>query len=248
MNPGATALTVMPRRRSARSVGVGVDEPDDPRLGGRVVALAAVAGDAGDRRHEHDVPARRAGRPCRGTPRSSAGSSARLTSSDRAPAVGVGVGEQLVAGDAGVVHHDVEPAVAGAGVVEDAATGVRRGDVGLQRGAADLVRDRGERRAGRRDVDADDGGAVAREGAGDVGADAAGRPGDDGDLAGRAGCRRRRAPARRPPRPGRPGRRRTPSAPRAGTRRCPGPRPRSRRRRARGWRWRRPAAPWRPSA
>ncbi len=72
--------------------------------------------------------------------------------------------------------------MAGAGVVEDAPTGFRRGDVGLQRGATDLVRDRRQARTGRRDVDADDGGAVAREGASDLGPDAAGRPGDDSDL------------------------------------------------------------------
>ena len=62
--------------------------------------------------------------------------------------------------------------------------GVGCRDVGLQRGAAHLVRHRGERRAGGGHVDADDGRTVARQDPGDVGADAAGRPGDDGHLAG----------------------------------------------------------------
>ena len=71
----------------------------------------------------------------------------------------------------------------GVGVVEDAAPGVGRGDVGLQRGATDLVGHRGQRGPGRGHVDTDDGGAVAGEGPGDLGADAAGGTGDDGDLA-----------------------------------------------------------------
>ena len=60
----------------------------------------------------------------------------------RVPAVGVHVGQQLVAGDAGVVHDDVEPAVAGAGVVEDPLAGVGAVTSSLQRRAADLVGDR----------------------------------------------------------------------------------------------------------
>ena len=184
MKPGATALTVMPRRRSALVGRVGVDEPDDAGLGCRVVALAAVAGDAGDRRDEHDVAA---------LAQAVLGEEGLVHPQDRpevdvehrGPAVGVGVGEQLVAGDAGVVHDDVEPTVAGAGVAEDAADRRPAAVTSACRAVPPIsLATSASAAPAARHVDAHDGRTVAREGAGDVGADAAGRAGDDGDLAG----------------------------------------------------------------
>ena len=57
-------------------------------------------------------------------------------------------------------------------------------DVETERRSADLVRHLAQRVAGRRDVDGDDVGAGASEHARDLGADATGGTGDDGDLAG----------------------------------------------------------------
>ena len=87
----------------------------------------------------------------------------------------------------GVVHHDVQPAVALHGVVDDPLPGVLAADVQLQGGAVHLVRHRGEVVPGGGDVDGDDGGAVAAQRAGNRCADSAGGTGHDGDLA----CERR---------------------------------------------------------
>ena len=97
---------------------------------------------------------------------------------------GVDVGEQLVPGDARVVHQDVEAAARLPGVVEDALPRVFPADVELQGGTPHLVRDLREVVPGGRDVDEDDRGAVAVQGAGDRGADPAGGAGHDRDLPG----------------------------------------------------------------
>src|SRR5690606_10355465 len=105
---------------------------------------------------------------------------------DAAPAVLVGVDEQLVAGDAGVVHDRVDPrlrAVAGGDVLGAPPAGVRHRDVQLQGAAADLVGHRAQRLAAGRDVHDDDVRAVTGEGPRDGGPDAAGGAGDDDDPA-----------------------------------------------------------------
>ena len=92
--------------------------------------------------------------------------------------------ERAVARDAGVVDDDVDAAVALAQVGGELVRRVLVGDVEQQRGAAELVDQLGEVVALRGDVDADDVGAVARQHAGDGGADAARGAGDHRDLAG----------------------------------------------------------------
>src|SRR5699024_4442948 len=84
-----------------------------------------------------------------------------------APPLLVGVGEELVAGDPGVVHDRVDAA----GVPEplghvpgDAATGVGGGDVELERGATDPVGHLGQALSRGRDVDGDHEGTVPGEG------------------------------------------------------------------------------------
>ena len=104
------------------------------------------------------------------------------------PAALVHVGEQLVAGDAGVVDDDVRAAVPFEDELGELVGGVGRGDVQGEGRAADLVRGLRQRLAGGRDVGADDVRAVAGEDLGDGRADTAGRTGDDGDLARRAAC------------------------------------------------------------
>ena len=79
---------------------------------------------------------------------------------------------------------DVDAAVPLAQVLDQPLPRVVRGDVELERRAADLVRDLGQLVAGRRDVDGDDVRAVPGHDAGDRRADAAGGTGDDGDLGG----------------------------------------------------------------
>ena len=107
MKPGATALIVMPSfSSSARRV----DQADDAGLGRGVVGLADVAGDAA-------IEATPTIRPFSLiTPWSSSSrvirsGAVRLTAMHRAPPVLGHVRELLVAGDAGVVHDDVDPAV-----------------------------------------------------------------------------------------------------------------------------------------
>ena len=115
----------------------------------------------------------------------------------------------LVAGDAGVVDDDVDAAVALAHVRRRAAPAASAAVMSsCSAVAADPVRDRGERLARGRDVDADDRGAVAGERRGDRRADAAGRSGDHRDPAGErpAPSPRRAAPASRRPRRARPAR------------------------------------------
>ena len=125
MKPGATALTVMPRDAQALVVGVGVDEADDAGLGRGVVGLPAVAGDAGDRADEDDPAA--VAQPVGGQERLVHPQDRQEVDLEHpGPALGVGVGEELVAGDAGVVDDDVEAPVPADGVVDDPAPGVRR--------------------------------------------------------------------------------------------------------------------------
>jgi hypothetical protein len=116
---------------------------------------------------------------------------------DRGPAVGVHVGEQLVPGDAGVVDDDVEAAMAGHGVLDDAGPGVVGGHVELpgrsRRGGwrpprADRWR-RGCRRTPRWRRPEQ---GRARDG----GPDAAGGTGNDGDLAGERGFAQSPGPER----------------------------------------------------
>src|SRR5699024_5317755 len=144
-----------------------------------VVHLAAIARDAGDRGDAHDVAAL----VDRGDERLvHREDGEEVDIEDGAPTVRVGVNEQLVPGDPGVVHDDVEATVEALGVLDELRARVRGGDVDLERRATDPVGDLGERAAGGGDVDADDGGAVAGEDLGDGGTDAAGGTGDDGDL------------------------------------------------------------------
>src|SRR5699024_527013 len=92
----------------------------------------------------------------------------------RVPAGGVHVGQQLVAGDAGVVHDDVELSALLLGGLADGGGRVIGGDVDGECGAADPVRGLRELLTGRRDVGADHVRAVAGEHLGDGGADALG--------------------------------------------------------------------------
>ena len=69
------------------------------------------------------------------------------------------------------------------GVVDDPLAGVVAADVQLQGRPVHLVGHRREVVAGGRDVDEDERGAVAVQGAGNRRADAAGGAGHDGDLA-----------------------------------------------------------------
>src|SRR5699024_9174195 len=137
---------------------------DDAGLARAVVHLATVARDPGDRGDAHDVAAvvhgghERLVHPQDGE---------QVHVEDRAPPVGVGVDEKLVAGDAGVVHDDVEATVQRLRVLGDLLPRVVRGDVDLQGGAADAVRDLGQRPAGGRDVHAHDDRTVAGEHLGD---------------------------------------------------------------------------------
>ncbi|GMA86804.1 hypothetical protein GCM10025868_20540 [Angustibacter aerolatus] len=97
------------------------------------------------------------------------------------PGVRVAVDQQPVAGDARVVHDDVERAVAGQGEVGDASSGVGCGHVDLERGAADRVGGAGERLSGRGHVHGEHPGALTREDVGDRGTDAPSGAGDRGD-------------------------------------------------------------------
>ena len=53
MNPGAMALTVMPREANSRATDL--RETDQPRLARRVIALARVADEADDRGNVDDA-------------------------------------------------------------------------------------------------------------------------------------------------------------------------------------------------
>src|SRR4029079_3101984 len=112
----------------------GLHHADDACLAGGVVGLPAVARDATGGRDRDDAAA---------VAQTAFASRVEqhlvdpqladeVDGQDAAPAVGVGVGEQLVAGDAGVVHEDVEPAAVALGQVRgDPLAGVRSGDVEL---------------------------------------------------------------------------------------------------------------------
>jgi hypothetical protein len=154
--------------------------PDDARLGEGVVGLALVSRDARRRGERHDPQSLDPGLEQLGV---DAQLRLEVDRDDGLPLLGLHVGEQLVAQDPGVVHDDVEPPVPRPCVLEDAGAGVLGRDVELQRGAADGVGRPGEPLAGRRDVDAHDRRAVARERAGDRRADPARGARDDRDLA-----------------------------------------------------------------
>ena len=103
---------------------------------------------------------------------------------DRVPAVLGHVGELLVAGDAGVVHDDVDAAELVLDVLGDPLRRVLGGDVECELVAVELAHHGLQLAGGLGHVDAEDGGAVAVQHPGDLLADAAARAGDDGDLAG----------------------------------------------------------------
>src|SRR5699024_5859905 len=119
-------------------VGVGVHQPDDAGLGGAVVGLAPVAGDARDGRDVDDAAAvaehaqvhQLLGQLLRGQ---------EVDAQHGVPAAGVHVGQKLVAGDTGVVDQHVEAAALLRDRLGDLVGGVLGGDVHGQRGAPDLV-------------------------------------------------------------------------------------------------------------
>jgi hypothetical protein len=106
-----------------------------------------------------------------------------LTSSTESHTCWVHPGDRLVAGDAGVVHQDVQVPVPAADVAGQPGRRVRCGEVELVRRTADVVGDRGERVAGGGHVERHDVRAVAGQYPRDGRADAPGRAGDQGDLA-----------------------------------------------------------------
>ena len=162
--------------------GLRADHADHAGLGGGVVGLAAVAGDAAGRRQAHHACVERE-HACLGQSRSQAQRGHDVHRDHRVPAVGRHVGQQLVAGDPGVVHDDVQAAEPGAHEVDEALWRLGVGQVELQCGAADLDGDLGQPLSGGGHVDQQQTCAVARQGPGDVRADAARRAGHQGDLA-----------------------------------------------------------------
>ena len=158
-----------------------------PAFVARVVGLPAVAGDARScERHADDPGARAAARRRRpAAPALMRSCDCRFTAMHRVPRLGVHVDQQLVAGDAGVVDDDVEPAGAaraGASISRCGASAAVMSSCSAVPPIA--VGDLGQRLAGRREVDGDHVRAVAGQHLGDRGADAARRAGDHGDLAG----------------------------------------------------------------
>ncbi len=103
---------------------------------------------------------------------------------DGVPAVLVGVGQLLVAGDAGVVDDDVDPAVLLLDVVGDSLRCVLAGDVQDEVVAVELAHQRLELAGSLGYVDPDDRGAVPVEDPGDLFADTAAGAGHQGHLAG----------------------------------------------------------------
>ena len=154
MKPGATALTVMPRADAGRRPPTARRRARSPRPWRR----RSWSGRGCRRCRRSRRPGRRGRR--RGAPPSREQDlvhpqdGAEVDVEHRGPARLVHVGEQLVAGDAGVVHDDVETAVPRGRVVEDPLPGVGRRDVELEGGATDAVGGAGQRLPRRRDVDA----------------------------------------------------------------------------------------------
>src|SRR5699024_4365917 len=151
---------------------------DDGGLGGAVVGLATVTGDASDGGHANDaavVVEATVGDQALGD----ANRGDEVHGHDGVPACVVHVGEQLVAGDTSVVDDDVDAlAEASLGVLLELVGSIRGGDVQRQGGALDAIGGLSQAIAGLRDVHADDLRAVASQDLGDGGTDAAGSTGD----------------------------------------------------------------------
>src|SRR5699024_10402800 len=163
--------------------GGAVDKADHAGLGGGVVGLAAVARDAGHRGHA-DHAAVLGERALLRELGGDALGGGDIDGDDRVPAARVHPGERLVAGDAGVVHEHVHHAlVAVLDVRGQDVGGVGGGHVERERGAPDGVGGLRERLPGGGDVAADHVRAVTGQYGRDLGADAACRTGDHGDLA-----------------------------------------------------------------
>ena len=110
MNPGATALIRTPLSASVRRQRL--DQSDHSRLRGRVVGLAVVARDPADRGDPDDARAGRSASATRARCAVIRSGARRFTSRTRVPHLGAHVRQPLVPGDPGVVHDDVETAVA----------------------------------------------------------------------------------------------------------------------------------------
>src|SRR5699024_6667135 len=113
-------------------VGVGVHQPDHAGLGRAVVGLAAVAGDARDGRDVDDAAALAEHAQVHELLRELLRGQ-EIDVQHRVPTAGVHVGQQLVAGDAGVVDQHVEPAALRLDRLGDLVGGVLGGDVHGQR-------------------------------------------------------------------------------------------------------------------
>ena len=139
----------------------GLREPDDPRLRRRVVRLAPVPVDADDGRDVHDRASALLHHPAGGrAARVEARREIRVD--DRVPVLVRHAHEEAVARHPGVVHEDVEVAR----LLDERASRLRVGDVGLHRPASDLGRERlglvrssaireDDRRASRRELGRD---------------------------------------------------------------------------------------------
>src|SRR5207248_2447721 len=154
---------------------VRLDQPDHAGLRGGVVGLAAVAGDAGHRGDADD--------PATGGEEIGQGGvdpvlAGQVDVQHAVPAVFGHPPERLVAGDAGVVHDDVDPAVPFLYICGEFRGCVGSGEVELERAAVYVVRDRGQRVPGGGHVEADDVGAVPGQEAGDGRPDAPRGAGD----------------------------------------------------------------------
>ena len=139
MKPGATTLAVIPFAPS--SLAIDFVESDQSRLGGGVVGLAGVAGDATDRPDVHDPavaalhhgpgggPAGREDRP-------------QVDVDDRVEVLVRHPQQEPVPGDACVVHEDVEVTGGLRDLLDELAEGVPLADVaGAEFGRASGVRD-----------------------------------------------------------------------------------------------------------
>ena len=151
----------------------GVDKPDDARLGGGVVGLAAVSGNTRHGGHAHN-----------GCARGEVtifdellGDTHRCQEVDGQhciPLAFVHVGQQLVASDAGVVDDNVDgAAVAILRMLGDGRGGTGIRDVERQRRALHLVGSGAEVLAGARNIDANNVCAIASEDLRDGGSDSA---------------------------------------------------------------------------
>ena len=103
---------------------------------------------------------------------------------NRGPPGRVRVGEQLVPGDARVVHDDIKAAVPGVGVCRDLFPSIGGRHIELQGRPADSVRHCAQGFTGGSHVNAHDGCTVAGHDGGDLGADPSGGAGDHNNLAG----------------------------------------------------------------